>query len=218
MEARKIIDGYIGYIEEKGYAPKTIIRYRYILEIFHDYFTYTNTKKINEESIKDIDINDIFSAFEYYNNKYSYLSEHTARFYFVVIKEFLKYIKMATYLVNDDLVNSFGLLDDDENSYMYLTEQYVQRLLDQGLLRHGKGISPLTDDLIESLRKYCDKCMDDCTTDQLLIGSECYNRYIRALATKFMIFLGLKKSRIINMKIQDLDLTRGTIKIQKYVS
>jgi len=222
MELGNLIHEYIGYIssESKPLDRRSIIRYQYILSVYADYLIHHI--KINPETlIPYLDRTtpgQILSALDIYISKSSVSSEDTANVYISVVKEFFRFLKMKHNIGSDTLINSFGLNNDDPNSFFFQYESYLKNAFHEKKLHiHSTGL-PYSDQEMREILKYCNNCLD---TEDVLThhdNTNLYNRFVKALATKLIIYTGFSVTpKLTGIRQRDLDNLGGTLKIGDYV-
>lgn len=215
MELQKLIDQYLKSLKENSYSERTILRYEYLLGIFYDCLS---ENKINNTTLisylNGITPEDILYSAKYYMNKGA-VSEDTISMYISVIREFFKYIKKALNIGND-LIKSFGLSKQDTNSFNFKFRSFMQELLQTGFIKPSTQGVPFTDEQVKLIVQYCNDILTISTVERSVSEERCYNRYVKSLAVKLIVYLGVSIDVLNAIEVQHLDLQYGTIVISGY--
>ena len=130
-----------------------------------------------------------------------------------VVKEFHRYIKNQFTLTNEHFFASIGLSENDEKSFTFQYLEMCDRLKKEKRIKYSSQGKVYSQAEIDEIISYCDENLDsDFNINKK--QEDCYNRYVRALVTKLIIYTGVSvATKIFPIKVMDLNLEKGTIKI-----
>ena len=111
-------------------------------------------------------------------------------------------------------MESFALSRDDIDSFVYKTNDYISVLISRKLATPGSDIMPLSDENVEIIVRFCDDILKN--YKKLNVSKYLHNRFIKAVATKLIIYLGVSVEIINNIKYGDVDIIKGTMRVSGY--
>lgn len=227
MEFQALVKSYLNHCAERSQlAKRSLERYSYLLEVFRDFLIIENriVGATLESYLNGITPEEIFRSLEYYisrnsvgNGNKPVKSEDTARLYVSVVKEFFKYQNMIGTIQSSALIHSFGLREDDTNSFTHKYNAYLAYLHKTEMISGCNEDKILTEEEVFELISCCNENLNLAELERLANNKDAYNRVIKALAVKLILLTGVKVTPTIKaIKKKDLDLQKGTLNIGIY--
>ena len=215
----ELIEDYIKHCTNcLGFAERSINRYRYLLDVYREYIE--DKCKINDSALEPyfngIDVKNILNAAEYYLDTRKVNSQDTVDMFVSVVKEFHRYIRNQFTLTSERFFASIGLSDNDEKSFTYQYLELCVRLKKEKRIKYSSQGKVYSQAEIDEITSYCDENLDS-NFNINKKQEDCYNRYVRALVTKLIIYTGVSvATKIFPIKVVDINLDKGTIKIGEF--
>lgn len=219
MTIQELIEDYIKHcMNNEDFAERSITRYKYLLDVYREYIE--DKCKINDASLEPffngIDVINVLNAAEYYLDNRRVNSQDTIDMYVSVVKEFHRYIRNQYNITSERFFASMGLSDNDEKSFTYQYLELCIRLKKEKRIKYGSQGKVYSQTEIEDLIKYCNENLDS-EFNKNKKQEGCFNRYVKALITKLVIYTGASVAqKIYPIKVKDLNLDKGTIKIGEF--
>ena len=216
MSIQDLIEDYLKHSTNgERFTERTLARYRYLLEVYKEYIE--EKCNINETSLEaffnGINVKNILNAVEYYLDFRKVKSQDTIDMYVSVIKEFHRHIRNHYNITSEKFFASIGLSDADKDSFTYQYIEFCAELIKEKRIKYSSQGEVYSQTEINEIIEYCNENLV-CEFDIKKNQKDSYNRFVRALITKLIIYTGASvASKIFSIKVKDLNLQKGTIKI-----
>ncbi|SHL55497.1 hypothetical protein SAMN02745136_05166 [Anaerocolumna jejuensis DSM 15929] len=159
--------------------------------------------------------NGILDSLKYYVKIGQFKKKETARKYMSAIGQLFEYILANTDIENTDLKNQLGAPSNRVDSYVGQYSEYINNC-DELLEKESNSI--LKPNEVELLLNWCndeiDKNLFDVSDNNERIG---FKRMVAAICIKLMLFVGITYRVARAITFNDLDIERGTIKINNFL-
>ncbi|MDD3279687.1 MAG: hypothetical protein PHG16_12540 [Lachnospiraceae bacterium] len=195
-KVQQLINDFYLLLKKSGKKGRTPDTYRKKVEIFFEYLI-TN-KKINDENYKDclkgLEKGEFLESITYYVQQGNIKYKATVDGYFAALTVFFGFIQ------NEYGLDNVRFSQNTENRL--LKEAYAKRIKELNL-KSKETTQPIDDEQYVTLVKLCDEKIDKVTDEDLIkkgYNSQ-YSYYISALATKLVLFSGIKNNVIFNLKL-----------------
>lgn len=200
---------------ERDYEPRSIGRYEQLLFVYNEFLN--DEIKLNDNTLKaylnGVAPKELFDALLYYIRTRSVTSEDTADLFISVLKGFFQFLKRTNNIESDSLTVTFGLSSQDPNSFASSYNLYIQQLIHDKIILFKKSGKPLTENIVKMLINYCDECIEKFDLEQILANKDKYNRFVYAVMIKLIIYCGISERVLSKVKVNDLYLNTGKIRI-----
>lgn len=130
-----------------------------------------------------------------------------------VIYEYFKFLSTND-IKNIDLINTFDLWDDDPESFQKIIHRVAKK---RDLTDSVKSSEPVSEDDFMFLYVTCDRFMERLSNIDPVKDGLRYNKFVRALIVKLILFTGIKYEVLSSINVHDLDFKYNTICINEYV-
>ncbi|MZP30887.1 hypothetical protein GTO91_14300 [Heliobacterium undosum] len=208
---------YINTNQNDGvYYPKIKAFYDYLLEkrnlkddSWKDLLMEFKPKDIEESMVFYID-----ESRKHFNPAFWVRKKGTLHNYVTVVTEFFKYLSSIDHK-NQKLLYTFDLWEEDDEQFNKIIEKVCEG---KDLIEKVETQEPILD---EDFRLLCDVCDNDINRlalneKRLLEDDKYYNKYVRALIIKLLLFTGARYSVLTNITIKDFNVQCNVLKINNY--
>ena len=207
------------YLNHVDFTKRSQERYKYLLEVYYNFLF--DSERLNDKNVftylNGVTYKEILTSLDYYIKNYSVKAEDTCLLYISVIKEFLKYLTKTEAIKNNSIIFSFGLADNDEQSFNYHGSKYIGKLITEGIIKESKEGAPFNEEQIVCVIEYCNDNLLPLQLNKKENKENIHNRYVKSLIVKLVILTGVSVSdRIYQLKIKDLNMDSGYLLIEGY--
>lgn len=207
------------YINSTSFTKRSMERYKYILGVYYS-FLFEN-ERLNDMNVftylNGVTFKEVLSSLEFYINNYNVKAEDTCLLYISVIKEFLKFLTKEECIKNNSIIFSFGLSDEDKQSFNYHGSKYISKLIKEGVIKRSKEGAPFNEEQIACVIEYCNENLLPLKFIKKENKENIHNRFVKSLIVKLVILSGLSVSdRIYQLKLKDINMDLGYILIEEY--
>lgn len=207
------------YLIYGNFTKRSRERYKYILDVYYSFLF--NNEGLNDTNVftylNGVTYKEVLTSLDYYIKNYGVKAEDTCLLYISVIKEFLKYLTKTETIKNNSIIFSFGLADNDKQSFNYHGSKYIDKLIKECIVKKSKEGAPFNEEQIACVIEYCNDNLLPLQFSRKENKENIHNRFIKSLIVKLVILTGVSVSdRVYKLKLKDLNMESGYILIEGY--
>lgn len=216
MEFKDTLEQFLKVRKEGAFYDSSVITYRRKLDVFFK-FLYIEYESIDTNYVNilsKIDDKMIIRSVEYYINTYDIKFKVTVDHYFIVVKEYFKFL-LSEYKIKNENFDSF-----DKNIKL---KNLVDKKIKDMNLNTTEQKQPITKSKFDEINSLCNKKIELFQKSGLKSPNKDKNYYnkpltefISAIIVKIIMLTGIKNQVIGKLIINDLDTQLNKIRINGF--
>lgn len=198
-----LISKYIKYKEgEDGCSPQTIIRYKYLLDVYGRFLCTSSPDEATLISkLRKATSDHLFDALTYYIDWKKIRAEDTCDIYISVVRGFLQFLWKQNIVTNDPLIISFNHNMPDDATFTTQYKAFKKKLKEEKKIKYSSKALPLEESVVAKL---LNQCRDHYSKfiNVAKKNERHYQAIMNPVMVRLVIYAGLSQRAIASLDLQ----------------